>query len=124
MQNSGCESVIELQQHLFYQPRTCLCPQHLKWTTSLETTLWLAQPTRRLRVLAEDFFGQGSDASDPYGTVGFIVGQRLTTSPPMHKGSPWNDEAVDFVIAHPVMRKRFHGGEWQAFINQASKITV
>jgi hypothetical protein len=83
--------------------------------------LWFYQ---NVCVVAKDLFGQGGDTSDSYGAVGFVVGQRLMTSLPVYQGPPWNDEAVDFLIAHAMIRKGLHRGKRKAFIDQPGKITV
>jgi hypothetical protein len=42
----------------------------------------------------------------------------------MNQSPAWNDKAIDFFNAHPMMGKRFNRSERKTFIHQTGKITV
>ena len=100
------KSVVELKKHLLYQPRPGLCPSAFPADCAPQTEPSTCGASGGFRVVTKDLFGQRGDTRDPNGTVGILHrGSGFMASLPMNQRSAWNDEAVNFLIAHSMMRK-------------------
>src|SRR6266498_3197022 len=85
------QALVDAVQELFDETRARLSGCQLQRTPTLELTLGSAQPMPRALAVSEDMFGKRGNASEAYGSIGFVPTQSLATRTPMRQRASGND---------------------------------